>query len=106
MTDNMSGWSDEIERLRGLHPELGLAYADLIETTVSGSAGGGLVTITMQCTGEVVGVHFEQAAVDEGNAAALAALTMSAHQHAIDNVKSVVEERFATATDEIEGSWR
>ncbi len=96
---------DVLERLQGLQQQLLLAQHQLTETTVSGSAGGGMVTITMLCSGEVTGVKFEQAVIDEGDAAQLAALTMSAHQHALDSAKSVVEEQFGAVMGPVEGLW-
>jgi DNA-binding YbaB/EbfC family protein len=83
---------------------LALAQTELAEIEVTGTAGGGLVTVIMRVDGEVTRVAIDQAAVDEGDAEALAALTLTAIRHAIDAAKSVATERVATITSGIEAA--
>jgi DNA-binding YbaB/EbfC family protein len=79
-----------------------LAQTELAEIEVTGTAGGGLVTVIMRVDGEVTRVAIDQAAVDEGDAEALAALTLTAIRQAIDAAKSVATERVATITSGVE----
>ncbi len=66
---------DLAKQAQEMRERLVLAQAELAEMEVTGSAGGGLVTVTMRGDGEVTRVAFDQAAVDRGDAESLAALT-------------------------------
>jgi nucleoid-associated protein EbfC len=88
---------DLVKQAQVMQERLALAQADLTEMELTRSAGGGLVTVTMKGTGEVVGVAFDQAAVDEGDAEALAALTLDAMGQAADAVKALVAEKMEAA---------
>ena len=89
---------DVMKRVQELQQHMLSAQAELAETEVTGSAGGGLVTVTMLGNGEVSGVRFDQAALDEGDAESLAALTLTALRQATETVKSLTTQRMATAT--------
>ncbi len=81
-----------------------LARTELAETEVTGTAGGGLVTVTMRGDGEVTRVAIDQAAVDEGDAESLAALTLAAICHAIDAVKSLTTEKMGAISGVLEAA--
>ena len=97
-----STFQDLMRHAQEMQHELVLAQTELAETEVTGTAGGGLVTVIMRVDGEVTRVAIDQAAVDEGDAEALAALTLTAIRHAIDAAKSVATERVATITSGVE----
>jgi DNA-binding YbaB/EbfC family protein len=90
---------DMIKRTQELRQHLVHAQSELAQTEVTGTAGGGLVTVTMLGSGEVSSVRFDQVAVDEGDAEALAALTMTALRHATDAVKSLTTQRMGAVAN-------
>jgi DNA-binding YbaB/EbfC family protein len=89
---------DLVKKAEALREQLALAKFELAEMEVTGSAEGGLVTVTMRGDGQVTRVVFDQAAVDEGDAKRLAALTMTAISRATDSLKSSIADRMAALT--------
>jgi nucleoid-associated protein EbfC len=81
-----------------LHVQFELAHAE-----VKGTAGGGLVTVTMLGTGEVSSVRFDQATIDEGDAEALAALTVAAFRNATDALKALTAKFMSPLTESVDG---
>jgi DNA-binding YbaB/EbfC family protein len=94
---------DLIRRTQEMQQHMVHAQSELAQTEVTGTAGGGLVTVTMLGTGEVSSVRFDQAAVDEGDAEALAALTMTALRHATDAVKALTAQRMGAVAGGFDG---
>ncbi|HEY2794025.1 MAG TPA: YbaB/EbfC family nucleoid-associated protein [Micromonosporaceae bacterium] len=92
---------DLTQQMQEMREQLVLAQAELTEAELTGTAGGGLVTVTMRGNGEVVNVVFDQAALDEGDAESLARLTLTAIRHATDAVRSLATERVGTATSDL-----
>lgn len=88
---------DLTKQMQGMQEQLALAKAELAETELTGTAGGGLVTVTMTGEGEVTGVVIDQAAVDEGDAESLATLTLTAIREAVEATKSLAMEKITTA---------
>ncbi len=86
---------DLIRRMQEMRHQLVDAQSELAGTEVTGTAGGGLVTVTMLGSGEVSSVRFDQAAVDERDAEALATLTMTALRNATDAIKDVTARRMS-----------
>jgi DNA-binding YbaB/EbfC family protein len=86
--------------------ELALAQTELAETEVTGTAGGGLVTVIMRGDGEVTRVAFDQAAVDQGDAGALSALTFTAIRNATDTMKAIAADKTASIRDRFESYQR
>jgi nucleoid-associated protein EbfC len=103
--DNEQSLQEIMERVQAVQQELMSAHSDVNDTEVTGSAGGGLVTVTMRGSGEVTSVRFEQSVVDEGDAEALAALTMTALRHATDELRMIATERMAAVTNGLEGTF-
>ena len=92
---------DLMQHAREMQQQLVFAKAELTETEVIGTAGGGLVTVSMRGDGEVTHVVFDQAAVDEGDAESLARLTLTAIRNATDAVKSVTMEKMAALSSDL-----
>lgn len=81
-----------------------LVQSELAQAEVRGSAGRGLVTVTMLGTGEVSSVRFDEAVFDERDAGALAALTLAALQHAADAVKELTVQHVSPLTGGVDGA--
>jgi len=95
---------DLAKQAQEMRQRLLLAQAELAETEVTGTSGGGLVTVTMRGDGEVTRVAFDQAAVDQGDAGSLAALTLAAIRHATDALKSLTTEKMAAVAAGIQAA--
>jgi nucleoid-associated protein EbfC len=89
---------DLARKTHELRERLVLVQTELAEMEVTGSAGGGLVTVTMRGDGEVTRVAFDQAALGQGDAESLAALTLTAIRHATDALKSLTADKMAVLT--------
>ena len=92
---------DLMQQAQEMKEQLIYAHGELAEAEVTGTAGGGLVTVTMRGDGEVTRVTFDQAAVDEGDAESLARLTLTAIRHATDAIKSLTTEKMAAVSGDI-----
>ena len=103
---------DLAKRAQELRERLVFAKIELAEMEVTGSADGGMVTVTMRGDGEVTRVTFDQVAVDEGDAESLAALTLTAIRRAAETLKSIIADKMAelSASFAVPGSagesWR
>jgi nucleoid-associated protein EbfC len=99
-----STYRDLLEKTQELQRRFVLAQADLAETELAGTAGAGMVTVTMRGDGVVTRVAFDQAVFDEGDAASLGALTLAAIRQAADAVKAVTEEKMAAVSAGLGGA--
>jgi DNA-binding YbaB/EbfC family protein len=67
--------------------------AELADTEVTGTSGGGLVTVTMRGNGDVIGVKIDPKAVDPDDIETLEDLVLAALHAAADSVKELAEEK-------------
>ncbi|HMH93813.1 MAG TPA: YbaB/EbfC family nucleoid-associated protein [Streptosporangiaceae bacterium] len=95
---------DLVKQMQETRERLAIAHAELAETEVTRTAGGGLVTVTMGGNGEVTRVAFDPAVFDESDAESLGALTLAAIGQATDAVKSVVTEKLTAASAGLEAA--
>jgi len=95
---------DLMQQAQQMQQQLVIAQAELAETELTGTAGDGLVTVTMRGDGEVTHVAFDQAAVDEGDAESLARLTLTALREVTDAVKAFSRERMAAVSSDLRGA--
>jgi nucleoid-associated protein EbfC len=89
---------DLVSQLKETQQRLVLAQAELAETELTRTAGGGLVSVTMRGNGEVTRVAFDPAVFDESDADSLGALTLAAISQATDAVKAVAAEKVTEAS--------
>ncbi len=104
MAGDQTTLQDVARQARELAERLVLVQTELAEMEVTGSADGGLVTVTMRGDGELTRVAFDQAAFDQGDAESLAALTLTAIRHATDALKSLTADKMATLTADMEAT--
>jgi nucleoid-associated protein EbfC len=74
------------------------AQAALAEAEVTGTSGGGLVTVTMTGAGEVRAVKIDPKAVDPDDVETLEDLVVAALNNAADNLKRLTEEKMGPLT--------
>ena len=82
-----------MQQAQKMQQQLADAQAELAEADVTGTAGGGLVTITMTGAGEVRAVKIDPKAVDPDDVETLEDLVVAALNNAADNVKRLTEEK-------------
>jgi nucleoid-associated protein EbfC len=77
------------------------AQAELAETEVTGTAGGGLVTVTVLATGEVTAVKIDPKAVDPDDVETLEDLVLAALHNAANEAKAVSERKMGPLTSRL-----
>ena len=78
-----------LEQAQAMQEQLANAQADLANQTVTGSAGGDLVVVTMSGTGEVTQVTIDPKAIDPEDAETLGDLIVAAIRDASTQVQTL-----------------
>ena len=74
------------------------AQAELAEAELTGTAGGGLVTVTIKGTGEVTAVKIDPKAVDPDDVETLEDLVLAALHNATEAVRELTEQKMGPLT--------
>jgi DNA-binding YbaB/EbfC family protein len=82
-----------MQQAQKMQQQVVAAQAELAEATVTGTAGGGLVTVTMSGTGEVTGVKIDPAAVDPNEVETLEDLVLAAFHNAAAEARTLAEQK-------------
>ena len=82
-----------MKQAQKMQQQLMEAQAQLAETEVSGSAGGGLVTATVTGDGNVVAVKIDPKAVDPDDVESLEDLVVAAIRDASANAQALQQEK-------------
>jgi DNA-binding YbaB/EbfC family protein len=82
-----------MKQAQKMQTHLATAQAELAETEVTGSAGGGLIEVTMTATGEIRAVKIDPKAVDPDDVETLEDLVLAAVHNAIDAGRALTEEK-------------
>lgn len=92
-----------MKQAQKMQQQLAAAQAELAEATVSGTAGGGLVTVTMSGAGEVTGVKIDPSAVDPEDIETLEDLVVAALHAAADEQRKLTEQKLGPLTQGLPG---
>src|SRR5690606_22407241 len=76
-----------------MQQQLATAQAELAEAEVTGSSGGGLVTVSMSGAGEVTKVTIDPAAVDPDDVETLEDLVVAAVHAAAEEQRRLTEQK-------------
>jgi DNA-binding YbaB/EbfC family protein len=87
-----------MQQAQKMQQQLAEAQAALAEAEVTGTAGGGLVTVTMAGSGEVRAVKIDPKAVDPDDVETLEDLVVAAFTAASENMRKVAEEKMGPLT--------
>ena len=82
-----------MQQAQKLQQQMAAAQAELAEAELTGTAGGGLVTVTMAGTGEVTAVKIDPKAVDPDDVETLEDLVTAAIHNAAQAVREFTEEK-------------
>lgn len=79
------------------------AQAEIVASTVEGSAGNGLVTVTVTGAGEVKAVSIDPEVVDPQDVETLQDLVIGAIQNANDRVREISQEKLGPLSQGLDG---
>jgi DNA-binding YbaB/EbfC family protein len=92
-----------MKQAQKMQQQMASAQEELAEAEVTGTSGGGLVTVTIKGTGEVVSVKIDPKAVDPDDVETLEDLVVAAMHNASDGVRALTEEKMGPLTSGLGG---
>jgi nucleoid-associated protein EbfC len=87
-----------MKQAQKMQQQLAEAQAELAEAEVTGTSGGGLVTVTISGSGEVKSVKIDPKAVDPDDVETLEDLVLAAVHNANDEVRKLTEQKMGPVT--------
>lgn len=87
-----------MEQAAKMQQQLQAAQAELAESTVTGTAGGGLVTATLTGEGELTAIEIDPSAVDPSDVETLQDLVVAAVRDAHRTVGELAAEKMGPVT--------
>src|SRR5688572_22394414 len=81
-----------MKQAQKMQQQLAQAQAALAETEVTGTSGGGLVTVTMTASGQALSVKIDPQAVDPDDVETLEDLVLAAFTNAAEAARAKTEE--------------
>jgi len=82
-----------MKQAQKMQQQMAEAQAELAEAEVTGTAGGGLVTVTAKGTGDVTAVKIDPKAVDPDDVETLEDLVLAAIHNAMEAGRDLTEEK-------------
>jgi hypothetical protein len=92
-----------LKQAQKMQQQLMEAQAELAESRVEGSAGGGLVTATVTGSGELVALTIDPKAVDPDDTETLADLVLAAVRDATANASELQQQKMGPLTQGLGG---
>lgn len=87
-----------MKQVAKMQKELEDAQKELSEATVEGSAGGGIVKVTLRGNGEMEQISIDPSAIDPDDPSLLEDLVMAAFNEALRAQQDLAEERLGPLT--------
>lgn len=87
-----------LKQAQKMQQQMAVAQAELAEAEVTGTAGGGLVTVTVSGAGEVKSVKIDPKVVDPDDVETLEDLVLAAVHNANEAVRALAEEKMGPVT--------
>jgi DNA-binding YbaB/EbfC family protein len=87
-----------MKQAQKMQEQMAEAQAELAEAELTGTAGGGLVTVTIKGTGEVTAVKIDPTAVDPDDVETLEDLVLAALHNATEAVRELTEQKMGPLT--------
>jgi DNA-binding YbaB/EbfC family protein len=97
------GGQPNMKDLMKLQRQLAAAQQELAEAEVTGTAGGGLVTVTMTASGEFRSVKIDPKAVDPDDVETLEDLVLAAIHNASEAGRELTEKKMGPLTGGLGG---
>jgi len=92
-----------MQQAQQMQDQLATAQAELSETEVTGTSGGGLVTATVTGAGEVISVKIDPRAVDPADIETLEDLIVAALHAAAEEQRKLTERKLGPLTAGLPG---
>jgi DNA-binding YbaB/EbfC family protein len=92
-----------MKQAQKMQQQMADAQAELAETELVGTSGGGLVTVTILGTGEVTAVKIDPKAVDPEDVETLEDLVLAAFHNASEAVRGLTEQKMGPLTSGLGG---
>jgi len=87
-----------MKQAQKMQQQMVAAQAELAEAELTGTAGGGLVTVTVKGSGEVVSVKIDPKAVDPDDVETLEDLVVAAVHNAAQAARELTEQKMGPLT--------
>jgi DNA-binding YbaB/EbfC family protein len=92
-----------MKQAQKMQQQMASAQAELAEAEVTGTAGGGLVTVTVNGTGDVQSVKIDPKVVDPDDVETLEDLVLAALHNAAEEAKALTEQKMGPLTSGMGG---
>lgn len=93
-----------MKQAQKMQQQMAAAQAELAEAEVTGTAGGGLVTVTMTAAGEFRTVKIDPKVVDPDDVETLEDLLLAAFRNAAEAGRALTEEKMGPLTAGLGGA--
>ena len=97
------GGQPNLQQVMKLQQQLLAAQAELAEAEVTGTAGGGLVTVTVTGSGETRSIKIDPKAVDPDDIETLEDLILAALHNAVEESRKLAEQKMGPLTAGLSG---
>ena len=87
-----------MQQAQKMQQQVATAQAELAEAELNGTAGGGLVTVTMSGLGEVKAIKIDPKAVDPDDIETLEDLVVAALHNGAEAVRQLTEQKMGPVT--------
>jgi DNA-binding YbaB/EbfC family protein len=87
-----------MKQAQKMQQQMAAAQAELAEAELTGTSGGGLVTVTINGTGEVTAVKIDPKAIDPDDVETLEDLVLAAFHNATEAVRELTEQKMGPLT--------
>ncbi|MFW5487154.1 MAG: YbaB/EbfC family nucleoid-associated protein [Desulfovibrio sp.] len=94
----MRGMNDLVRQAQVMHKKIEKMQKELETQTVEATSGGGMVTVTANGGGEVVGINIDPAAVDPNDVDMLQDLVLAAVAESLKKAKEMSESEMNKIT--------
>lgn len=94
-----------MKQAQKMQQQMADAQAELAETELTGTAGGGLVTVTTTGTGEVTSIKIDPQAVDPDDVETLEDLVLAALHNAAEAARELTEEKMGPLASGLGGGF-
>ncbi|HEY1425171.1 MAG TPA: YbaB/EbfC family nucleoid-associated protein [Caulobacteraceae bacterium] len=99
----MKNLGDIMKQAQQLQQKVAAAKARLAETEIEGTAGGGMVTVTLKNVGELIKLDIDEGLLKPGEGEILADLIIAAHADARRKLEAKQSELMKDATGMLAG---
>jgi DNA-binding YbaB/EbfC family protein len=90
--------SNIMEQAKGMQEKMAKIQQDLAQKTITGSSGGGMVTVTVNGQGDVLSIAIENAVIDPAEQEMLQDLIVAATNDGIRKAKELGKQEMAQLT--------